>query len=180
MKIKQTMLAIALAIGVGSTLFGSAAFAVTCGGEVLKDGQSCCGGVVTSVISCDQTGSCPGGEDPYEGVNPGSDQTKIDAYADKYKHKYGLCVGDKLPDNNMESSGLWGLLITAINILTVGVGIAAVGGVLYGSIMYASAGGSVEQTKKAKGAIINVIVGLVAYALMYSFLNFIIPGGVFS
>ena len=47
-------------------------------------------------------------------------------------------------------------------------------------IMYASAADSVEQTKKAISIIVNVVVGLLAYALMYAFLNFIIPGGLFT
>jgi len=74
-------------------------------------------------------------------------------------------------------SGVWGILLLVINILTAGIGVAAVGGVVYGSILYTTAGGSMDQTKQAKTIIFNVIIGLVAYALMYSFLNFLIPGG---
>jgi hypothetical protein len=79
-----------------------------------------------------------------------------------------------------ENNGVWALLLLAINILTAGVGIAAVGGIVYGSILYTSAGGNAEQTKKAIEFIRNVIIGVVAYAIMFSFLNFIVPGGVFS
>lgn len=141
MKIKQTLLATALVIGVGGFLISISptVSAVECGGTTLSAGQSCCGGVPTSVISCGQTGK-----------------------------------GD------IENTGIWGILLLAINILTAGIGIAAVGGIVYGSILYASAGGSPEGVKKAKSIILNVVIGLVAYALMYSFLNFIIPGGLFS
>lgn len=85
------------------------------------------------------------------------------------------------PDNNTDitQNGVWGLLILTINILTAGIGIAAVGGIVYGSILYASAGGAADQVKKARGIITNVVIGIIAYALMYAVLNFLIPGGLF-
>jgi hypothetical protein len=82
--------------------------------------------------------------------------------------------------SDSEKSGIWGILLLVINILTAGIGVAAVGGIIYGSILYASAGSDPAKVKKAKEVILNVIIGLIAYALMYSFLNYIIPGGVFS
>jgi hypothetical protein len=78
------------------------------------------------------------------------------------------------------TTAIWSLLLMAINILTAGVGVAAVGGIVYGSIMYASAGGSPDQVKKAREIITNVVIGIIAYALMYSLLNFLIPGGLFA
>lgn len=77
-------------------------------------------------------------------------------------------------------NGIWALLIIAINILSAGVGIAAVGGIVYGSILYTTAGGSSEQTKKAIDFIRNVVIGVIAYAVMFALLNFIIPGGLFD
>lgn len=79
---------------------------------------------------------------------------------------------------DVENTGVWGLLVLIINILTAGIGIAAVGGIVYAAILYTTAADSAEQTKKAISIIINVAVGLIAYALMYALLNFIIPGGV--
>ncbi|MDK2899248.1 MAG: hypothetical protein PWQ10_435 [Patescibacteria group bacterium] len=89
------------------------------------------------------------------------------------------CDG-KETTSDLKETGLWQLLLLVINILTAGVGIMAVAGVVYGSILYSSSGGSPEQTKKAIGIIINTFIGIVAYALMYAFLNFIIPGGLFT
>lgn len=80
----------------------------------------------------------------------------------------------------IESNAVWGLLILVINILTVGVGIAGVGGITYGAIKYATAGGNFETAKKALGVITNTGIGLLAYALMFAILNYIIPGGVFT
>lgn len=83
-------------------------------------------------------------------------------------------------DGSVEGSGLWQVLIIVINILTAGVGIAAVAGVVFGAFLYTTAGGNPEQVKKAIGMITNVVIGVIAYAGMYIFLNFIIPGGLFT
>ena len=128
MKIKQTLLILALLIGLGGFFLEAPVSALTCGGAT------------TSIIGCTQD-------------NTGTD---------------------------IKNSGIWGILMTAINILSVGVGIAAVGGIVYGAILYTTAGGSMEETKIAKKLILNVVFGIVTYALMFSFLNFIIPGGLFS
>lgn len=82
--------------------------------------------------------------------------------------------------DTIEGSGVWSLLLTAITILTAGIGVVALAGIVYGSILYTSAGGSPEQVKKATTIITNVVIGIVAYAAMWSFLQYLIPGGIFS
>ena len=89
------------------------------------------------------------------------------------------CDNVKVGDDGIENTGVWSILLTAINLLTGGIGIVAVAGVVYASIMYASAGGNAEQTKKAMGIITNIVIGVLAYALMFALLNFLIPGGLF-
>ena len=127
MKIKQTIVLLAVAIGTISL------FAVS---SVSAD----CGGVKTSIINCTP--------------KPGA--------------------------TGAEATGVWSLLLMVINILTAGVGILAVAGIVYGSVMYASAGGNPENVKKARGIITNVVIGIIAYAFMYTILNFITPGGLFN
>ncbi len=73
-----------------------------------------------------------------------------------------------------------GSTFNSYNILTAGIGIAAVAGIVYGSVLYSSAGGNPDGIKKAKEIIQNVILGLLAYALMYAVLNWLIPGGVLN
>jgi hypothetical protein len=80
----------------------------------------------------------------------------------------------------VENTGLWQVLLLAINILTGLIAVAALGGLIWGAVMYTSAGGNVEQTKKAMGIITNVVIGVLAYGLMFAGLNFLIPGGVFN
>ena len=129
MKLKQTLIILALCITTLGLVVAPAALAVP-----LE-----CGGVPTSVVSCPQTGS-----------------------------------------GSIEQSGIWGILILVINILSVGVGIAAVGGVVYGSILYTTAGGGLDQTKKARAIIANTVVGIVLYIAMWALLNYMIPGGIFK
>lgn len=84
------------------------------------------------------------------------------------------------PGGDTQESGVWQLLVMALNILTAGVGIAAVGGIVWGSVIYASAQGNADQVKKAKEIIKNVVIGIVSYAGMYLIINFLIPGGLFT
>jgi len=86
------------------------------------------------------------------------------------------------PDSDgtkVEESGVWFLLVLVINILTAGVGVAALAGIVYGAVLYTSAGGNPEQVKKAMGIITNVVIGVIAFAGMYTLVNFLIPGGLF-
>ena len=82
--------------------------------------------------------------------------------------------------SNLEKTGLWGLMLLAINILTAGVGVAALAGLIYGAVLYTTSGDSPEQVKKSHTIIKNVVIGLVMYALLYSLMNYLIPGGIFN
>lgn len=90
------------------------------------------------------------------------------------------CDNVDTTQDGVENTGAWSLLLTAINILTAGVGVVALGGIVYGAILYISAGGSPEQVKKAMGIFTNVAIGVVAYAAMFALLNFLVPGGLFN
>jgi len=143
--------------------------------------QKCCGGVQTSLIVCEQRGFCDNGVSPFEGTKPKSSED-IDQYNAMYNHAYGACdLSGTLPSSgDVQGSGIWGILELTLNILTAGIGIAAVGGIIYGAVLYTSAGGSTEQVKKATTVFTNVAIGVIAYALMYALLNFLIPGGLFG
>jgi hypothetical protein len=171
MKLKQTFLAISGVLAV----LGAILLVPTATSAV-----SSCGGVETSIIKCDQTGPCSDSTDPYEGMNPGTDKKKQEEYQKQYGHAYAKCKDGSNPNDAVNNSGIWGVLLLILNIMTTGVGVLAVAGVVYGSVLYASAGDSAEQVKKAKGIILNVVIGLIAFGLMYALLNFLIPGGIFT
>jgi hypothetical protein len=75
---------------------------------------------------------------------------------------------------------IWGILELTLTILTAGVGVLAVGGIIYGAILYSSAGDNSGQVQKAKEIIRNVVIGLIVFLGMYTFISFLIPGGIFS
>lgn len=87
------------------------------------------------------------------------------------------CVKDS---DKLEDNAIWGILLMVITIMTAGVGLLAVGGLVYGAILYATAREQAGQITKAKETIANVVLGLVLYAFMWSLLQFLIPGGVFK
>lgn len=84
------------------------------------------------------------------------------------------------PNCDNDDNPIWGLLLMAINILTAGIGIVAIGGIIYASILWTTAEDKNAQIVKSKETIFNVVVGLVAFALLAAFLQFLIPGGVFN
>lgn len=85
--------------------------------------------------------------------------------------------GDK---DKIEDTGVWQLLKLVVTIMTAGAGILAIGGIVYGSVMYTTAGGNQEQVKKARGILTNVVIGIVAFAAMWALLQWLLPGGVLN
>lgn len=83
------------------------------------------------------------------------------------------CSGD---DDNQ----IMNVLVTILNWLAIGVSVVVLIGIVYGAVMYASAGGNEAQTKKAIGIIRNAIIALLLYFGMWAILQYLIPGGVFS
>jgi len=77
-------------------------------------------------------------------------------------------------------NAIWDLLIMVLNILTAGVGVAATIGIIIAALQYSSAENKSDQVHNAKMRIWNIILGLVCYFVMYAFLQFLIPGGLFS
>ena len=72
-------------------------------------------------------------------------------------------------------SSIVSILRLVVNIMTVGVGVLGVIGITIVGIQYLTAGGNEEQTRKAKRRLFELIIGLVAYVLIYSLLNWLIP-----
>lgn len=81
---------------------------------------------------------------------------------------------------DLENSAIWLMLTWIINILTVGVGVLAVGAIVFAGFLYATARDDAGQVKKSIEIIRNTAIGLIAYAFMYAILNFLIPGGIFA
>lgn len=79
---------------------------------------------------------------------------------------------------DVKTTATWGLLKLGVQIMTAGVAILAIIGIIYAAVLYTSAGPNQEQIKKAKDTIRNVVIGVVAFALMGALLQWLVPGGV--
>ena len=69
------------------------------------------------------------------------------------------------------------ILKFVLSLLVYGLGAAAVLGVIIAGIQYMTARDDVAQVAKAKKRLIEIVIGLVAWALMFTVLNWLIPGG---
>lgn len=72
------------------------------------------------------------------------------------------------------------VLVTISNWLAAGVVIAVIGGIIYGAIMYATSAGDAAKAKSATEIIRNAFIALILYFLMWAFLQYIVPGGLFG
>ena len=72
------------------------------------------------------------------------------------------------------------VLNVILQVLTWGVGIAGTIGIVITGIQYMTAKDDVAQLTKAKNRLIQIVIGLVAYAVMWAFLQWLLPGGVFG
>lgn len=89
------------------------------------------------------------------------------------------CNGNIANDKAM--SCLLGKYINpTITLLSALVGLAVVITIIRGALMYTSSGGDPSKAAAGKQHIINALIGLVAYLLLYVFLQFIIPGGILN
>lgn len=68
------------------------------------------------------------------------------------------------------------ILNLVVNIMTIGIGILGVIGITVVGIQYLTAGGNEEKTRKAKRRMFEIVIGLVAYVLIYAFLKWLMPG----
>jgi len=78
-------------------------------------------------------------------------------------------------ENSKDGSGIRCVLTLVVDVLTVGIGVLGVLGITIVGIQYLTAGGSEEQTRKAKRRLFEIIIGLVAYVLIYALLKFLMP-----
>lgn len=69
------------------------------------------------------------------------------------------------------------ILKLVLDVLVYGLGVAAVLGVIIAAIMYLTARDNEAQVTKAKTRLYEVVIGLVAWAVMWAVLNWLVPGG---
>lgn len=87
----------------------------------------------------------------------------------------GLIKGDKAPTLQATIGSIIGAVLAFVGVIFLIL-------IIYGGITWMTAGGSEEKIKKAKGLIVNSIIGLVIILAAYSIVSFIFTqiGGVTS
>jgi len=75
-----------------------------------------------------------------------------------------------------DEGGIKWLLKLVVNILLYGLGAAATLGVVIAGIMYITARDNPQQVTKAKTRLIEIAIGLLAWAMLFAVLQFLIPG----
>ena len=83
-------------------------------------------------------------------------------------------------EDGSEGGGVFAVLNIVLSVLTWGVGIAGTLGIVIAGITYMTAKDDVAQLTKAKNRLIQIIIGLVIYAVMWAFLQWLLPGGIFG
>lgn len=77
-----------------------------------------------------------------------------------------------------DESGIGHILGLVIGILSAAIGVLGVLGIVYSGAQYLTARGNEEQVRKAKRRILEIVIGLAAYAVAAAFLQWLLPGGI--
>ena len=75
---------------------------------------------------------------------------------------------------------IFDVLALGLQIVTYGVGAAAVIGVIITGYQYMTARDNAGQVVKAKNRLLQVVIGLVIWVLFWGVLQFLLPGGLFG
>jgi len=73
-----------------------------------------------------------------------------------------------------------GYLQTGINLVTAMAGLAITAGFIIGGIQYSTSGGNPNAAAAAKKRIGNAVLALLALVFLYTFLQWLVPGGIFG
>lgn len=80
--------------------------------------------------------------------------------------------------NNTDGSGIKYILDIILNVLTFGVGSAAVIGFIISAYQYITARDNSGQVLKAKTRMLQIVIGLAIYALFWVVIKLLLPGGI--
>ena len=74
-----------------------------------------------------------------------------------------------------KGSGISDVLKMVVRIMTVGIGILAIIGITVAGVQYLTAGDKEEQVRKSKRRIVEIIIGIAVFALLYAILSWLLP-----
>ena len=94
--------------------------------------------------------------------------------------KTSILGGGGCVDIDQDGGNIFKILNTILTVLTYGVGIAGTLGIVISGVQYLTARDNEQQMVKAKSRLVNIVIGLAAYAMMWALLQWLIPGGVLN
>lgn len=92
----------------------------------------------------------------------------------------GKCAPGTQSTQDLENNPIVKDINLIVNILSVGVGVIVVTLIIIGGIQYSIAGDNPQALTAAKQRITNALIALFAYLFIFAFLQWLVPGGVFS
>lgn len=106
---------------------------------------------------------------------PGAEQQSDGSYCFRVR-------GDANGDGNIDinDNPIINIVKGFLQFMVVGVGLAVVGGIIFGGLTYMTARANTGQIQKAEDIIRSAIIGLLLYIFAFALLNWLIPGGIFS
>jgi hypothetical protein len=134
----------------------------------------------TKLNNKDDTLCCPSGQLPTQVHGQGVQRSCCPASAVKKAMADGKGSDSKTDGLTAKYCLFSKYLNPTVNALTAVVGLAAAAAIIFGAIQVSSSAGDPQKAANGKNHIRNALVGLLAYILLYSFLQFIIPGGRFN
>lgn len=78
--------------------------------------------------------------------------------------------------NGKDGDGIYLVLNVILTVMTFGVGILGTLGIVIAGIQYATAKDNEQQMAKAKMRILQVVIGMVIWAVLYFVLRWLLPG----
>lgn len=142
------------------------------GGTLRTDADPLGGGISTYVCICPDDGGTSGGScvrDDGSTYNPEPVYAKSDCNEDSNGD------GSKI---DKEDCGITAYVVLATNILAGLVAVVVAGSIVYGGIQYSMAGSDPQKISSAKDRIRNALFALFVFIFSYSFLNYLVPGGI--
>ncbi len=79
-----------------------------------------------------------------------------------------------------DGEGIFDILNIVLTVMTFGVGILATIGIVLSGYQYITAKDDASKVQKAKDRLLQIVIGLAVYALMWGVLQFLLPGGLFG
>lgn len=87
---------------------------------------------------------------------------------------------DGCVEGTSDGSAIFDVLNIVLQVLTFGVAIAGTFAIVIVGIQFMTAKDNAGQLAAAKTRLIAIIIGLAAYAVMWAFLQWLLPGGIFG